>query len=62
MSTPTQQDLQRLWDHCAAFIQAQNIWCPESVYQSDRVAENSFEMIEGVCDIVGYAAVDDVED
>lgn len=43
-----------LWEHCKAFIEKQKITCPEAIYQSDRVIENAYEFIEGVCDIVGY--------
>jgi hypothetical protein len=40
--------------HCRAFIQAQTITCAETVHQSDRVIENAYAFIEGVCGIVGY--------
>lgn len=44
----------RLLAHCRAFIEAQNITCAETVHQTDRVIENAYEFIEGICDIVGY--------
>lgn len=56
-STTTRQE--RLWKHCAKFIEAQEISCPETVYQSDRVIENAYDFIEGVCKIVGYAEFED---
>ena len=37
-----------------AFIEEQRISCPEDVYQSDRVIENAYELIEKLCDVVGY--------
>jgi len=43
-----------LWEHCKKFIEDQRIHCSESVYQTDRVIENAYEFIEGICDIVGY--------
>jgi hypothetical protein len=45
---------QKLLELCEAFVGAQEITCPESVYQSDRVIENAYELIEDICNIVGY--------
>lgn len=45
---------QELWDLCQKFITDKAIICPEAVYQTDRVIENAYELIEGICDIVGY--------
>lgn len=50
----------RLIAHCRAFISAQQISCAETIYQMDKVIENAYEFIEGVCDIVGYVENDDV--
>lgn len=36
------------------FIKQNKIYCPESIYQSDRVIQNAYEFIEQLCDIVGY--------
>jgi hypothetical protein len=47
-------DMLRLWKYCEQFIKKQNVNCPEAVYQSDNVVLNSYEFIEGVCEIVGY--------
>ena len=52
----------KLVDHCAQFIQDQRISCAETVYQTDRVIENAYEFIEGVCDIVGYYEDPDLAD
>lgn len=43
-----------LWAVCEEFVQNLQIGCQESVYQSDRVALNSLELIEKICGIVGY--------
>lgn len=43
-----------LYDLCVKFIQDNEIGCPEVIYQSDRVVEKSYELIESICDIVGY--------
>ena len=52
----------KLVDHCEQFIQDQRISCAETVYQSDRVIENAYEFIEGVCDHVGYYEDPDLAD
>lgn len=43
-----------LWQFCQAFINKQNIHCAETIYQTDRVIENAYEFIDGVCKIVGF--------
>lgn len=53
---------QRLFAVAQRFIQQQNIFCPETIYQSDRVIENAYEFIEQVCNIVGYVGLDDPAD
>jgi hypothetical protein len=47
---------------CRQFISEQAITCMETIYQTDRVAENAFQFIEGVCKIAGYAPPDAEED
>lgn len=51
---PSQEDLLRLWSHVQKFVEAQRIWCAETVYQSDRVIVNAYEFIHDACEIVGY--------
>lgn len=36
------------------FIQDQEIECPETVYQTDRVIENAYEFIESLCEVADY--------
>lgn len=36
------------------FIEDNKIRCAETIYQCDRVVENSLELIESLCEIVGY--------
>ena len=36
------------------FIDKNDIFCDEMIYQCDEIAENSLEFIETLCDIVGY--------
>lgn len=45
----------KLTEYCRRFIAEQRIECAETIYQTDRVAENACEFIEGICDILGYA-------
>lgn len=52
-----------LWQFCQDFIKAQNIHCAETIYQTDRVIQNAYEFIEGVCKIVGFLKdPDELED
>jgi hypothetical protein len=48
-----------LWNVCFNFIQEHEIYCPEDVYQSDRVVLNAQEFIEKICDVVGYCEVEE---
>ena len=50
--TPEAQ--RELFEYCKTFIKEQSISCPEAISQCDRVIENAYAFIEGVCDIVGY--------
>ena len=48
------EDKLQLWKICKRFIKEQQISCGETIWQSDRVSENSLEFIEEICEIVGY--------
>jgi hypothetical protein len=52
----------RLYSIVKAFIEEQNIWGDECVYQSDRVIENAYVFIEQLCDVVGYKELEDEDD
>jgi len=45
----------KLYELCKTFIEKQQIHCVETIYQTDRVIENAYGLIEDICDIVGYA-------
>ena len=45
---------EQLMELCKEFIEKQRITCEECVYQSDRVIENAYELIDKICVIVGY--------
>jgi len=44
---------------CMDFIQKYEITCPEVIYQSDRVITNSQELIEKICNVIGYYELDE---
>jgi hypothetical protein len=46
--------LKKLWVVCEKFIENQRISCPETIGQCDRVIENAYDLIEDICDVVGY--------
>jgi glutaminase len=52
----------KLYDIVEKFIEEQNIWSDECVYQSDRVIENAYAFIAELCDIVGYKPLEDEDD
>lgn len=56
------QQARALVAHCEQFVQDQRIHCAETVYQTDRVIQNAYEFIQGVCDIVGYYEDPDLAD
>jgi hypothetical protein len=50
---------QKLEDLCRKFIKDNTISCPEAICDCDRVSENSPELIEGICDLLGYHEYED---
>lgn len=53
---------QELMEFCKKFIEEQQIWGGEVIFQSDHVIENAYEFIEGVCNIVGYMELPEDEE
>ena len=51
---PSVREMVALWNKCLEFVDTQDIWVPETIYQTDRVVENSQTFIEDVCNIIGY--------
>ena len=41
-----------LFDLCREFIKENKIDCSETIYQTDRIAENSLEFIESICELI----------
>ena len=59
---PSLKDMARLWTLCADFIEQNDIWGAESVYQADRVIENAYAFIASICDEVGYVDLEEEDD
>ncbi len=43
-----------LYDICKDFIRENGIGCEEDIYQSDRVSTNALELVEQICELLGY--------
>jgi hypothetical protein len=56
------QKCDKLYQIVADFIDEQNIWGDECVYQSDRVIQNAYVFIAQLCDVVGYKELEDEDD
>lgn len=54
MSKTKAEQRQQLFRLCQRFIQDNQITCGESIWQSDDVMENAQDLIEKMCEIVGY--------
>jgi hypothetical protein len=51
-----------LYQIVSNFIDEQNIWGDECVYQCDRVIENAYPFIARLCSVVGYKELEDEDD
>lgn len=49
---------EKLLKLCKKFIDQNDIWSNETIYQSDCVILSAPEFIEEICDIVGYKPID----
>jgi hypothetical protein len=56
------QKCDKLYQIVSAFIDEQNIWGDECVYQCDRVIVNAYPFIAHLCDVVGYKELEDEDD
>ena len=56
MNTKIEKQLLSL---CQKFILENKISCAEAIYQCDRIILNSQEFLEKICEIVGYAEVNE---
>ena len=44
----------KLWQVCKNYIINNGISCAKTIYQTDKVVLSSLELIEQICEIVGY--------
>lgn len=51
--TNTEKKIQ-LMELCQRFIDENDIYCPETVAQTDHVIVNAYDFITEICEIVGY--------
>ena len=51
-----------LFDLCREFIKENQIGCEEDIYQTDQVAENSLELIQTICELIGYYEEEEEEE
>lgn len=51
---PSHAELMALWKVCKDFVEKYKISCPEGIYQRDSIMVASPELVEDVCDVVGY--------
>jgi len=51
----------KLYDLCKRFVDENDIYCDETVYQSDRIIQNAYDLIADICGIIGYKEMEDDE-
>ncbi len=61
-TNPSNEEMKVLWQKASEFIQKNNIGCAETIYQVDRINENSYDLIREICEIVGYLPNENYED
>ena len=61
MTEPTHAELMALWKVCKDFVEEDEIGCVEQIWQTDSVLIAAPELVEGVCNVVGYVEYEDEE-
>lgn len=51
-----------LFDICKEFIKENQITCSETIYQSDKIEANALDLVEQICELLGYYEEDEEED
>lgn len=59
MEPYTLEKLKQLYITVKHFIDTNDITCSEVIYQEDCVSENSFKLIEELCNIAGYKVIEE---
>ncbi len=58
-TTPTPELKDQLWALCQSRIAKLDITAVETIYQTDRCWEKAPDLLADICEIVGFAPVDD---
>lgn len=45
---------QRLLEVCSDYIEHHELTCAESIYQKDAIYESAPELVEQICNVIGY--------
>lgn len=61
MTEPTHAELMALWKVCKDFVEEYEIGCVEQIWQTDSVLIAAPELVESVCNVVGYVEYEDEE-
>lgn len=48
-----------LFDLCKDFIKDNKISCAEDIFQRDSIEANALDLVEQICDIIGYHEEDE---
>lgn len=51
-----------LLELCETFVDDNEVSCAEAIYQRDIIIEKSYELVESMCDIVGYSSLGESQD
>jgi hypothetical protein len=51
-----------LYDLCKDFIRDNKITCEETIYQSHRIEANALELIEQICELLGFHEEEEEEE
>lgn len=59
---PCREQLMELWAVVMTQITKLKIYGSETIHQTDRVIEGSYEFVEQCCEVVGYFTEEEQED
>lgn len=51
-----------IFDLCKDFIKDNEITCVEDIYRSATIEANALELLEQICELIGYHDYDEEED
>ncbi len=56
------QKCDKLYQIVEKFIDSNDIYCAETIFQTDRVIEGAYDFIYELCNVMGYKDVEDEDD